>query len=69
MRSSLWSDRLTPQAGRQPPTGRDFVAQLSHEIAQRNHDAYKIIALPGEAFGHHIKYLPGNLPARDALCA
>lgn len=56
MRSSLWSNRLTPQVGLQPPTGRNFVSQLSQESSQLCHDAYKIITLSGEVFGHHFKY-------------
>lgn len=57
LRSSFWSDKITPpdENGRFL-TGRQFVDHLVSEARARNRDSYKIVALAGETFGHHVKY-------------
>lgn len=69
MRSSLWSNWITPtpEASRYP-SGREFVARLRGEIASQNRDCYKIIAVAGETFGHHVKYYQETF-LRDMLFA
>jgi predicted glycosyl hydrolase (DUF1957 family) len=37
-------------------TGKEFVRHLENEMAGKAKDCYRIIALAGETFGHHIKY-------------
>jgi hypothetical protein len=62
MRSSFWSDRLRrPSENGTYPSGREFVRQLEREVAGRNQDCYKIIALSAETFGHHVKYYEETL--------
>jgi hypothetical protein len=57
MRSAWWSDKVrrADHEGERL-TGRKFVDQMGNEIAGKDHDCYKIIALSGETFGHHVKY-------------
>jgi hypothetical protein len=57
MRSSFWSNRIrVPNEKDTYWTGREFVEHLENEIAQEDKDSYKIIAISGETFGHHIKF-------------
>jgi hypothetical protein len=66
MRSSMWSNWVRDDKPWR--TGREFVAALAHEAEARNEDCYKIIALCGETFGHHIKYYQETF-LRDMLFA
>lgn len=58
LRSTLWSNRIDPlnSASDRYWTGQEFVNALRSEALSKDHDTYRIIALAGETFGHHIKY-------------
>jgi hypothetical protein len=57
MRSGFWSDMLRKKKETNEYwTGRDFVRHMKAEAAGKNRDCYKILALSGETFGHHIPY-------------
>ena len=70
LRSSFWSDRINRvnPATRKYWTGQEFVNALQNEAATKDHDSYKVIALAGETFGHHIKYYQETF-FRDMLFA
>ncbi len=56
-RSDLWSDSIRqPRESGGHWTGRDFAAELAREARGLAGDAYKVIMLPGETFGHHIPW-------------
>ena len=69
MRSSFWSNKILQKdgAGRYL-TGKEFIGQLEQEAAGRAEDGYRIIAMSGETFGHHIKYYEETF-LRDMLFA
>jgi hypothetical protein len=68
-RSSLWSERIrTRMEDGRYLTGHEFVSLLSQEAETKAADSYKIIALCGETFGHHIKYFQETF-LRDMLFA
>lgn len=57
LRSSLWSDRIRrPREYHQRWTGRGFLQEMQRELEDEGQDCYKVIMLPGETFGHHIRY-------------
>ena len=73
MRSSFWSNQISQPVKADPAyrggpylTGREFVRRMRSEVADQDYDCYKIIALSGEAFGHHIKYYQETF-LRDVL--
>lgn len=69
MRSSFWSDKITTRRENGMYwTGKEFVQHLGEEIASKDHDCYKILTLPGETFGYHIKYYQETF-LRDMLYA
>jgi hypothetical protein len=56
-RSDLWSDSIRqPWEGGGHWTGRAFAAELAREARGLASDAYKVLMLPGETFGHHIPW-------------
>ena len=56
-RSDLWSDSIRqPREGGGHWTGRAFAAELAREARGLAGDAYKVLMLPGETFGHHIPW-------------
>jgi len=67
LRSSLWSDRIRqPREDHIHWTGRAFLQAMQQELDNEERDCYKVIMLPGETFGHHIKYFH-ELFFRDLL--
>jgi hypothetical protein len=69
MRNSFWSERIRrPKDTGWRWTGKEFVEYLDAEAAQRTEDCYRIIALAGETFGHHLKYYQETF-LRDMLFA
>lgn len=58
MRSSFWSNNIPKErttVGRHW-TGEAFIREMKQEAERAEKPCYKIIALGGETFGHHIKY-------------
>ncbi len=69
MRNSLWSDRIRqPRKDHTYWTGLGFAQAMQQELEYKGQDCYKIIMLPGETFGHHIKYFQETF-LRDLLYA
>lgn len=69
LRSSLWSDRIRqPRDNGRYWTGRDFAREMDRQVKYLGRDAYKVIMLPGETFGHHIHYFQETF-LRDLLYA
>lgn len=69
LRSSLWSDGIREhktEGGHW--TGRDFSREMAYEVERLGRDAYKVIMLPGETFGHHVPYFQETF-LRDLLYA
>ncbi len=67
LRSSFWSDRIRqPREGNTHWTGQAFLQAMRQELENVGQDCYKVIMLPGETFGHHIKYFH-ELFFRDLL--
>ncbi len=66
LRSSLWSNWIRDE-GKEHLTGGEFIRRMEQEIKHKNQDCYKIIAISGETFGHHIKYYQETF-LRDMLC-
>ena len=66
MRSTLWSNWIRDEATKHL-TGREFVRRLEDEVAEQDKDSYKLIAISGETFGHHVKYYQETF-LRDMLC-
>jgi len=69
LRSGFWSDHLRhPRAAGGHWTGRDFAEVMAREALGLQRDAYKVLMLPGETFGHHIPYFQETF-LRDFLYA
>lgn len=67
LRSSFWSDCIRqPSEDHTHWTGQAFLQVMRQELENVEQDCYKIIMLPGETFGHHVKYLH-ELFFRDLL--